>query len=108
MKSWDINLLQQIRDIIISLRNLQCYESVMYIAIRFPLATYEQSFSAYKVMSFPVPINDSENQASQLLNLQDYLLVSKDKQFYTTLSDKTMAQCQKTEKLIRNSLLSKT
>lgn len=39
-------------------------------------------------MSFPVPINDSENHASQLLNLQDYLLVSKDKQFYTTLSEK--------------------
>lgn len=78
-------------------------ESVMYIAIRFPLATYEQSFSAYKVMSFPVPINDSENHASQLLNLQDYLLVSKDKQFYTTLSEKTMSENRET-----HSLLSKT
>lgn len=56
-------------------------ESVMYIAIRFPVATYEQSFSAYKVMSFPVPINDSENHASRLLNLQDYLLVSKENNF---------------------------
>lgn len=81
-------------------------ESVMYIAIRFPLATYEQSFSAYKVMSFPVPINDSENHASQLLNLQDYLLVSKDKQFYTTLSEKTMAQCQKNSFIVIKNLIS--
>lgn len=57
-------------------------------------------------MSFPVPINDSENHASQLLNLQDYLLVSKDKQFYTTLSEKnngTMSEDRET-----HSLLSKT
>jgi hypothetical protein len=68
--------------------------SVLYLSVQFPLATYASSFTTYKVMSFPVPINHSLNHASQLLNLPDYLLISKDKEFYTTLSDKTMAQCQ--------------
>lgn len=57
-------------------------------------------------MSFPVPINDSENHASQLLNLQDYLLVSKDKQFlYHTFRENngTMSENRET-----HSLLSKT
>lgn len=74
--------------------------SVLYLSVKFPLATYERSFSAYKVLSFPVPINNSQNHASQLLDLQDYLLLSNDQQFYATISDKTMSQCQQTEKVV--------
>lgn len=75
--------------------------SVLYLSVQFPLATYDKSFSRYKVLSFPVPINNSQNHASQLLDLQDYLLLSKDNQFYATfISDKTMSQCQRTEKVV--------
>lgn len=38
--------------------------SVLYLSVKFPLASYERSFSAYKVLSFPVPINNSQNHAS--------------------------------------------
>lgn len=74
--------------------------SVLYLSVQFPLATYKNSFSTYKVLSFPVPINNSQNHASQLLDLHDYLLLSTDNQFYATISDKTMSQCQRTEKVV--------
>ena len=66
--------------------------SVIYLSLQFPLTTFMGSFTPYKVMSFPVPINSSNNHVSQLLDLSVYLLISADKTF--------MLSCQK--KLFRN------
>ena len=69
-------------------------DSKLYVSLSFPLATYADSFTTFKVMSFPIPINNSLNHASQLLDLPDYFLISKDKKFYTTLTHKSMTDCQ--------------
>lgn len=37
---------------------------VIYLSVQFPITTYMVSFTPYKVMSFPVPINSSNNHAS--------------------------------------------
>ena len=75
--------------------------SVIYLSVQFPLTTYMYmgSFTPYKVMSFPVPINSSNNHASQLLDLPVYLLISADKTFNTILSEKTISQCQRTNQI---------
>ena len=58
------------------------------MSVQFPLTTYMGSLTPYKVMSFPVPIHNSNNHASQLLDLPNYLLISTNKTFYTFLSEK--------------------
>ena len=66
------------------------------MSVQFPLTTNMGSLTPYKVKSFPVPIHNSNNHASQLLDLPNYLLISTNKTFYTFLSEKNVSQCQRT------------
>ena len=44
-------------------------------------------------MSFPVTINSTSTQATQLLDLPNHFIISVDQQFYTTLTDTELNKC---------------
>ena len=57
--------------------------SGLFITIKFPLITSSLSkFDIYKVLTFPVPINDTSNHATLLSNVPPYLGFSQDNKYF--------------------------
>ena len=48
----------------------------------------------FKILAFPVPVNESSPHATQLFVVNDYFIISSNQQSYTTLSQSALNQCQ--------------
>ena len=48
----------------------------------------------FKILAFPVPVNESSPHAIQLFDVNDYFIISSNQQFYTTLVQSALNQCQ--------------
>lgn len=65
----------------------------LYITLKLPISYIEKPFSMFKVMSVPVPINSTSNNATQILDLPEYFAVSSGNQLYTTLRNSDLQDC---------------
>lgn len=48
----------------------------------------------FKILAFPVPVNESSPHATQLFDINDYFIISSNHQFHTTLTQSALNQCQ--------------
>ena len=65
------------------------------IIIDFPIVSAE-IFHLFKVYTFPIPINQSSFAATQFIHVPDYIAITADRQFYTTLSNNEVNYCKST------------
>lgn len=70
--------------------------SKLYVALKFPIFPFQKPLTLFKVHSFPVPVNDSTNHATQLMDLSEFLAITYDKQFYTTFNQNDLINCKTT------------
>ena len=67
--------------------------SNIYITIRFPLSYQQHPLTVYRIISVPVPINETSEHGTHLINLPKFLMVSHDSEFYATLSQEDISSC---------------
>ena len=68
--------------------------SKLYVALKFPIVPFQKPLSLFSVHSFSVPVNDSTNHATHLLNLPELFAVTHDYQFYVTFNQKDLVNCK--------------
>ena len=54
--------------------------------LKFPISTLEANLDVFEILTFPVPINQTSNHATQLLDLPQYLAISVTENYYMTLT----------------------
>ncbi len=67
--------------------------SHIYIAVKFPLSSTPQPLQVYQVLALPIPINDTSNHSTMLLDLPSHFAVSHDKLHYTSFHSSILSQC---------------
>ncbi|VDI64062.1 Hypothetical predicted protein [Mytilus galloprovincialis] len=65
----------------------------LFISIKFPISTFVNPLTLYKINSYPVPINTTSNHATQLVDLPQYLVITSDNRQYAELSDDFIKTC---------------
>ena len=65
----------------------------LFITIKLPISAHKHNLKLYDIMSFPVPINSTSTQATQLLDLPNHFVISADQQFYTMLKNTELNKC---------------
>ena len=65
----------------------------LFITIKLPISAHKSNLRLFDVMAFPVPINSTSADGTQLLDLPDHFAISADQQFYTTLTDTELNKC---------------
>ena len=65
----------------------------VYITLKFPISTLEANLDVFEVLTFPVPINQTSNHATQLLDLPQYLAISVTENYYMTLTKSEWTNC---------------
>ena len=67
----------------------------MLITIEFPMAS-AKTLQLFKVYAFPIPVNHTCQHGIKLTHVPDYIAITDDKQFYTTLSNNEISYCKNT------------
>ena len=67
--------------------------SNIYVTIKFPLTYQQHPLTVYRIISVPVPINETSEHATHLLNLPKFLVISHDSEYYATLSQEDLSSC---------------
>ena len=70
------------------------YNNSLFITIKLPISAHKSNLKLFDVKSFPVPINNTSPQATQLLDLPSNFAISADQQFYTMLGDSELNRCK--------------
>ena len=65
----------------------------VFISLKFPITFHKEPFKLYKILSFPVPINDTSRDATQIVDINDYFLISADERYHVSLPRSTINQC---------------
>ena len=65
----------------------------LYIKIKIPLTTDADLFDVYKIYSLPIPINHESAQFSKIVTKKPYLAISKNKRFFSTLTQDELNRC---------------
>ena len=68
----------------------------MLITVDFPIASAD-TFQLFRIYSFPIPVNQSSSHATQLTQIPDYMAITADRQYYTTLSENAISYCKTTK-----------
>ena len=68
----------------------------LYVTIKIPITYIQDTLELYQVVSLPVPINDTSKHATVLPNLPNYFVITKNHQFYLTLTDEELSKCKGT------------
>ena len=64
----------------------------LFITVKFPIVSPISHVQVYRIYSLPVPFNESSNHATTLLNLPEYLAMTKDRHFYSFPPNKIWEQ----------------
>ena len=64
-----------------------------YLTVKLPLTYRPKPLALHKLLTVPVPINDTASHATTLPNLPDYFLISEDNEFYASLSETDIIKC---------------
>ena len=78
------------------------HDSKLYITVKFPMSPHAKPLSLFKVLSFAVPVNDTSNHATQLLDLPEFFALTHDLQFYSTFQHVDFSTCTRTKHLVCN------
>jgi hypothetical protein len=65
----------------------------LYITLKFPVMSSKRTFKLFHITSYPVPINESSKEATQLLDLSPHIAVSDDTQYSAVITNTQFAQC---------------
>ncbi|XP_069110091.1 uncharacterized protein [Argopecten irradians] len=65
--------------------------SNILISVQFPITTLK--LKLYQVHSFPIPLNHTSRHATQLGNVNDYVLLSPDEQLFREINSKDLESC---------------
>ncbi|XP_052809655.1 uncharacterized protein LOC128238123 isoform X1 [Mya arenaria] len=68
--------------------------SKLFISVKFPISTFNKPLSLFKVISLPVPINNTSNHATQLLDLPQLFAITGDSQYYGTFDMTELNSCK--------------
>ena len=68
--------------------------SSLFISVKFPISTFSNPLSMFKVLSYPVPINSTSPHATQVLDLPTYFVVTSDNQHFNTFSHEKLQSCR--------------
>ena len=68
--------------------------NTLYVSVKFPISPFAKPLMLYKINSFPVPVNDTSNHATQILNLPSYIAVTYDIQYYTFFGNQELNKCK--------------
>jgi hypothetical protein len=66
----------------------------IFISVKLPITPHNVRYKVFKILAFPVPVNESSPHATQLFDVNDYFIISSNQQFYTTLSQSALNQCR--------------
>ena len=69
--------------------------SKLFISVKFPVSPFPAPLTLYKVLSFPIPINETSNHATHLVDLPEFTALTSDMQYYSVLTSKDLTQCEK-------------
>ena len=59
------------------------------------MSPHSKPLSLFRVLSFPVPVNATSDNATQILDLPEYFALTHDLQFYTTFQGIELLPCTK-------------
>ena len=63
----------------------------LFISLKFPPHYF--IFDAYKVLSFPVPLNQTSTDATQIRDIKDYFIIASNRHFHTSFSRIAFDRC---------------
>lgn len=66
----------------------------IFISVKLPITPHNVIHKVFKILAFPVPVNESSPHATQLFDINDYFIISSNHQFHTTLTQSALNQCQ--------------
>lgn len=67
--------------------------SSLYITVKFPVSSHSHPLQLYKILTFPVPANNSMNQATQLFYLPNYIAFTHQQDYYLPLKSSDLTNC---------------
>lgn len=69
----------------------------LYISLKFPVSPFAQPLTLFKILSFPVPLNQTSNHATHLVDLPDLLAVTNGLTYYTVLDKTELFHCSRSK-----------
>lgn len=67
--------------------------SELFVTLRFPVTAQAKPLRLFKIISLPVPTNNSLTHVTKLLNLPEYLAITHDNEYYLPLSANDLTSC---------------
>ena len=67
--------------------------SVLYLTLKVPIVYSDVSLDLFKIISKPVPINETSKHATQLLDLPDYFAITQNQQFFVHMTQSQVDTC---------------
>jgi hypothetical protein len=74
---------------------------MLYISIKFPLSA-EHPLRLFRIYVFPLPINHTSTHATQLMDLPEFVAVSKNNKHYVSLNQVDFSTCTKNRHIYCN------
>ena len=75
------------------------HDSKLYVTVKFPMSSHAKPLSLFKVLSYPMPVNDTSDHATQIVDLPEFFVLTHDSQFYATFKYSDFSYCTKTPHL---------
>lgn len=69
----------------------------LFISVKFPMSPFAEPLTMFKILTFPVPINETSNHATHLVDLPEILAVTSNLAYYTTLNAQDLIKCSRTK-----------
>ena len=66
----------------------------MYITLKFPVSSSTTKFTVFQTLSLPLPVHESNNHATQLLDVPPYFSISADEDYYIILTHSEWLSCK--------------
>jgi hypothetical protein len=62
----------------------------IFISVKLTITPHNVRYKVFKILAFPVPVNESSPHATQLFDVNEYFIISSNQQFHTTLSQSAL------------------
>ena len=71
------------------------HNNSLFVTMKFPISHEKQPLQLFEIISMPVPVNNTSNHATQLLDLPKFLAITSHQQYYLELQKDDIALCRK-------------
>lgn len=72
-------------------------DTKLFISVKFPISPFAEPLTMFKILNFPVPINETSNHATHLVDLPEILAVTSSLEYYTTLNTQDLNKCSRSK-----------